>query len=228
MKLFLRILTITALAVATAHPAAAQNAPGLLNTFEVQQLVAADTPDAHAVLAKHFIALTAAYKADAARYSALANAYIGNPNHTAGVDVAARRMRQAQEATANAKIARAVTAYHQILSIGGMAMPPAGAAAFDGGKGAPAPRFAQLNEFGKSARTSAEHRVLAEYYLSMARNEMSNANTYATMAELSRVNGSRNAAVTATYGERLAHRAREVARQANAAAQLHRQLANIG
>jgi hypothetical protein len=228
MKPFVRIFTITALAVATAHTAAAQNAPGLLNTFEVQQLVAADTPDAHAVLAKHFIALTAAYKVDAARYSALANAYIGNPNHTAGVDVAARRMRQAQEATANAKIARGVTANHQILSIDGMATPPVGAAAFDGGKGAPAPTLAELNDLGKSARTSAEHRVLAEYYLAMARNETSNAIAYTAMAELSRVSGGRNTTVTSACGERLARHAHEIARQANAAVVLHRQLANIG
>jgi hypothetical protein len=228
MKVFLRILTLALLAAAIADTAAAQNVPWLLNTFEVQQLVAADTPDAHAILAKHFVALTAAYKADAARYAALANTYIGNPNHTAGVYVAARRTRQVEEATANAKITRAVAAYHQILSIGGMATPPAGAAAFDGGKGAPAPTLAQLNELGRSARTSAEHRVLAEYYLTIARNETSKANAYAAMGELSRVSGSRNAVVTAACSERLARRAREIARQASAAVELHRQLADIG
>jgi hypothetical protein len=228
MKVFLRILTIAMLAAAIADTAAAQNARWLLNTFEVQQLVAADTPDAHAILAKHFIALTAAYKADAARYAALANTHIGNPNHSAGVDVAYRWRRQAEEATANANLARAVAAYHQILSIGGVASPPAGIAAFDGGKGAPAPTLAQLNELGRSARTSAEHRVLAEYYLTIARNETSKANAYAAMAELSRVGGSRNWVVTAACSERLARRAREIARQANAAVELQRQLADIG
>ena len=72
MRVFLRVLTITALAAATAQTATAQNASGLLNILEVQQLVAADTPQAHAALAKHFIALAAVYRADADRYSAFA------------------------------------------------------------------------------------------------------------------------------------------------------------
>lgn len=228
MKLYVRFIGIATLAMATANTAAAQNSsPWLLNTIDVQRLVMADTPEAHTALAKHFIALAAVYKSDAARHTALANASTGNPNHP-GVGVAARRLRQSEEAAVNANTARAVTVYHQILSIGGMAVPPAGATAFEGGKGAAPITLAQLNRLGKTARTRTDHRVLAEYYLDLARNEMANADQYATTAELARVSGGRNGVVAAAHGERMARRAREIARQANAAVERHRQLANIG
>jgi len=81
MKLFSRMLVIAAAVVAAAVSASAQTAPGLLNKLEVQRLVAANTPAAHASRAKHFIALTETYGADAARYRALATGFVGNPNH---------------------------------------------------------------------------------------------------------------------------------------------------
>ena len=214
--------------MATAQTAAAQNASRLLNTLEVQRLVAADTPEAHAALARHFIALVHTYRQEAARYTASANAYVGNPNHPADMNVSASRMRKAADATANANAARAVVAYHQLLSLGYTSRRPADAAAFDGGKGAPAPTAAEVERLVAAARTPQAHRELVEYFLVVARTETSHAEMYARTARMARVSGARNTEVVATRYDHLATIARDAARKADLAVELHRQLAAIG
>ena len=228
MRMFLRILTMTALATLTAQTAAAQNASGLLNVFEVQRLVAADTPQAHAALAKHFVALAAVYRADADRYSAMAALPSGNPNHPEGTGIRERRTRQADAAFGAARTVRALAAYHQILSIGRVSKRPAGSSAFDGGKGAPPPTPAELNELVRSARTPSAERELVEYFRVVARTETANAEAYSRTARMSRVSGARNTEATAGRYEHLASMAREAARRAMMAVELHRQLAAIG
>jgi hypothetical protein len=224
--MFLRIFTMTALAALTAQTAAAQNASGLLNVLEVQRLVAGDTPQAHAALAKHFVALAAVYRADADRYSAIAALPSGNPNHPVGTGIRERRIRQADAAFAAARTVRTLAAYHQILSIGRVSKRPAGSSAFDGGKGAPPPTPAELNELVRSARTpSAE---LVEYFRVVARTETASAEAYARTARMTRVSGARNTEAIAVRFEHLASTARQAARQANLAVELHRQLAEIG
>jgi hypothetical protein len=226
--MFLRILTMTALGALTAQTAAAQNASGLLNVLEVQRLVAADTLQAHAALAKHFVALAAVYRAEADRYSALAALPSGNPNHPIDTGIRERRTRQADAAFAAARTVRTLAANHQILSVGRVSRRPAAAAAFDGGKGAPLPTRAELDALAKAARTPSAHRELAEYFLIQARTETSNAEAYALHARMTRVSGARNTEATAVRYEQLAATAREAARRANLAAELHRQLAAIG
>jgi hypothetical protein len=227
MSIFLRTFTLATVAIAMAATATAQNA-GLLNTFEVQRLVVADTPEAHTALAKHFIALAEVYRADARHYSTLATLPAGNPNHPFGTDARDRRIRQADGAAAAERTARSVAAYHQILSIGGMLRRPAGAAAFDGGMGAPLPSRAELDQLAASADTRAAQRDLVEYFLIVARTESSNAEAYAQMARMTRVSGARSTEAIAARFDRMAGVAREAAHQANLAAELHRQLAAIG
>jgi hypothetical protein len=228
MNVLFRMAPAVMSLVVIAVPARAQVGSGVLNRLEVQQLAAADTTEAHAALAKHFIALANAYRTDAARYTTLANAYIGNPNHSNGIGVAGSRMRKAENATANADTARAVAAYHLILSIGGTSRRLAGDPAFDGGKGAPLPTRAELDELARTARTPSAHRELAEYFLIMVRTETSNAETYAQMGRMARVSGGRNTETIAARYEYLASIAREAARRASLAVERHRQLAAIG
>lgn len=228
MRVFLRILAIAALAMATAQTATAQNASGLLNFLDVQRLVVADTPEAHTALAKHFIALAASYRADASRYSALAALPAGNPNHPFSTDSRERRLRQADAAAAAARTVRTVAAYHQILSIGGMSRRPAGAPAFDGGKGAPLPTPAELDELVRTARTPSAQRELVEYFRGVERTETANAEAYARTARMTRVSGARNTEAIAARYDHFASMSREAARQANLAVELHRQLATIG
>jgi hypothetical protein len=228
MKIPLRMLLILIAVTAVAAPAPAQTRAGVRNRFEVQQLAAADTTEAHAMLAKHFMAVADVYRTDAARYITVAKTYVGNPNHSNGIAVADSWMRKAEDATANANTARAVAAYHLILSMGGTSRRLAGASAFDGGKGAPLPTRAELDELAMAARTPLAHRELAEYFLIMARTETSNAETYARTARMARVSGGRNTETIAARYEYLASIAREAARRADLAVELHRQLAAIG
>ena len=228
MRVLVRILTISALAMTVAQTADAQNAAGLLNSLEVQRLVAADPPKAHATLAKHFIALAAVYKADADRYSALAALPGGNPNHPVATDGRERRARLAHAAIADARAARDAAAYHLILSIRGTPRQLAGSPVFDGGKGAPLPTLAELDELARTAGTPSAHRELAEYFLIVARAETSNADELARTARMKRVSGARNTEAAAAHFEHLASEAREAARQARLAVEVHRQLATIG
>jgi hypothetical protein len=228
MNIPFRTASVAVSFVVMAIPASAQVGSALLNRYEVQQLAAADTAEAHAALAKHFIALADVYRRDAARYTTLANAYVGNPNHPVGMAVAASRMRKADEATANANMARAVVAYHQLLSIGRTSRRPAGAAAFDAGKGARMPTGIELDELARMARTPSAHRELAEYFLVVACTETANAEAYVRTARMTRVSGARNTEGIAGRYEQLAATARDAAKRANLAVELHRQLAAIG
>jgi len=228
MKLFSRMLVVAAAVTAMAGTAMAQTAPGLLNKLEVQSLVAAHTPAAHASLAKHFIALSETYTADAARYRALATGFVGNPNHRSGIDPGARRARQADAAAELALNARAMAAYHQLLSLGSAATVPSAAVTFDAGFGAPAPTAAQLSQLAKSARTSTDQRVLEEYFLTVARAETATADAHAVMGQMQRAGATRGLNDPAAYCDRMVKLARAASTQATANAELHRQLANIG
>ena len=227
MTRFSRLLALAA-AVFIADTSAAQTPSWLLNRLEVQRLVSVNTPDAHARLSKHFIALAESYTADAARYRARATASIGNPNHrlAAGIDV--RRTQQAEDAARLADAARAMTAYHQLLSVGAAAVPPPARTRFDGGAGAPAPTPVELNALARRARTPADHRVLAEYYLTLEARETARANEHAQMANMHRGSGQRASETAAMHCDRMARLSREAATHAAAAVSSHRQLAGIG
>ena len=229
MTLFSRVFVVSAVVAFIADTPAARAQPWLLNRLEVQRLVAMNTPEAHARLSKHFIALAETYTADAARYAGRANGSAGNPSHGFGTRTDVRRTRQAQDAARRAEAARAMTVYHQLLSVGAAAVPPPARAQLDGGTGAPAPTQAELHELAMRARTPADHRVLAEYYLTLETRETALANEHARMANMQRVSGGRGAwETTATHSDRLAGLSRKAAKHASAAASVHRQLASIG
>ena len=228
MKHFSRILVIAASVPATAAWASAQTT-GILNTFEVQRLVAADTPAAHASLAKHFVALADKYAADAARFRALAAVPAGSPNHAAPVGASTRRARQADAAVSLSDAARSVAAYHQFLSIGSRPSAPPERTAFDGGFGATVPTNAEVKQAVATARTAADHHVFAEYFLTVAARERTSANARKMQARMFRAGGQRGGAdFGAMHGECLEKLARAAAKNASADATLHRQLANIG
>lgn len=221
----------TALAVAfvTAGTAAAQTTSGVLNILEVQRFVAAGTPAAHVALSSHYMALADRFAADAARFDALANAPFGNPNHPLTVGADRRRVRQAEAAMALSEGAREMAAYHQFLLMGVSAPPPADRATFDGGFGARAPTAWELKAATAAARTAADHHVLEEYYMTVNTRSTTDAKAHAAMANNLRVSGQRRGSeFAAMHCERLAKEAREAAKEASAAAALHRQLADIG
>jgi hypothetical protein len=229
MKRISRLLLLAIAVVAAAGSAAAQTPSGLLNILDLQRLVATDTPEAHATLAKHFVALADTYARDAARFNALATAPGGNPNHAPPIAPGARRARQATAAAQLAESARAMAAYHQLRSMSVAAPPPANRALFDGGLGAATPTAAEVDTAAASARTAADHQVLVEYFLTVEARETASANDHAVQARAFRVSGQRRGAeLAAMHCDRMAKLSRDAATQAAAAAARHRQLASIG
>ena len=128
MKALYRILAAAVAVVATAGIAHAQAPSDIVNGLEVKQLVAANTPEANASLAKHFTALAEAYTADAAQHQAMARAYVGNPNHSLGNNVGTHCTKLAELATESATAAREMATYHEQLAAGVTATVPKGAA----------------------------------------------------------------------------------------------------
>jgi len=226
-RLFAMVLAV---ALVTAGTLAAQTTSGVLNTLEVQRLVAAGTPAAHVALSSHYMALAEMFATQAARFDALARAPSGAPNHpvvTMGVN--ARHVSQAQAAMALSERAREMAAYHQFLSIGAPAAPPVDRATFDGGFAARTPTASELRAATAAARTAADHHVLEEYYMTVNARSAADAKAHAAMANNFRVSGQRRGSeLAAMHCDRLAKQAREAAKDASAAAALHRQLADIG
>jgi len=103
VTLFSRVLVVAGVVVLIADASAAQTQSWLRNRLEVQRLVAVNTPEAHAQLSKHFIALAETYTFDAVRYAARANGFVGNPNHGLADYRDVRRTQQAEDAARRAE-----------------------------------------------------------------------------------------------------------------------------
>jgi hypothetical protein len=201
----------------------------MLNSLEVKRLVSEGTPAANATLAKHFAALADKYTTEAATHTAMAGAYSGNPNHSLGANMGVHCKKLAELATASANTAREMVSYHKQLAAGTAPESPAGAAAFDAGKGAPAPTPDDVKKLAAAAHTPADHHGLEEYFLTLAKQKTAEANEHANMANTFRVSGQRRGSeFAATHCDSLAKQARDAAKEATASAELHRQLANVG
>jgi hypothetical protein len=228
MKRISRLLIVTTGILLMAGSATAQTASGVLNSLEVQRLVTEGTPAANATLAKHFAALADKYAMEAAAHNAMASAYMGNPNHSLGGGMRVHCKNLADLATASAKTAREMVTYHNNLAAGASPEPPKGAVAFDAGAGASAPTTEELKRLAAEAHTAADHHALEEYFVTLARRETTNAKAHAAMANSFRVSGQRRGSeFAAMHYDSLAKLARDAAKEAEAAATMHRQLANV-
>jgi hypothetical protein len=207
--------------------AAAQTSPALLNSLDVQRLVASNDPAANARLLDHFTALAATYEAEAREHSAMAQGFSGNPNHPA-VGMSEHCKRLAEIATQEAATIKEIAAYHAQLATGAAATVPKNAAPYQAGKGATVPTEAHLHELAMSARTPADHRALEEYYVTVATKNDAAAAEHVTMAQSYRASARKGAADPATHCDRMVMLSRDAAKEARAAAAQHRQLANVG
>jgi hypothetical protein len=167
---FTRYLLLPTVAMLTfAAGAAGQDKPfGLLNSFEVRQLVDRAEPGDHARLGAHFAALGVRYTAEAKRHTSMAQNYIGNPSRNLGTGMSAHCKQLANLNTQSATTVRELAAYHEKLSSGGMATLPRDGAKFHGGAGAPEPTDNELNALAAKASLPAEHRALEEYFRTLA------------------------------------------------------------
>ncbi|RPI51372.1 MAG: hypothetical protein EHM55_19100 [Acidobacteria bacterium] len=221
-----RSFAIAATAVFTlAGSVAAQDKPaGVLNSLEVQELVARAEPADHVRLGAHFYALGDWYAAEAKRHISMSQSFAGNPNRNLGTGMSAHCKQLANLNTQSATTVRELAAYHQKLAGGGAATPPSGGARFQGGAGAPKPTEKELNALAAKASTSAEHHALEEFFLTLAKRYAAEVNEHVRLAETYR--GTR-IAQAAVHHDRLAGLSRDAAKEATASAQMHRDLAGV-
>jgi hypothetical protein len=228
MKSFYRLAVAAVAVVGAVTLATAQTPSGVLNKLEVQTLVAAETPEASAALAAHFSALAERYTADAASHRAMGNAYKANANRSAANSAATHCERLAALATESAAAARDLAKYHTDFAGGRAAVIPKGAAGLHAGHGAPEPTGDQLHTLAMAARTRADHLALEEYFLTVAKKNATEAADHVAMAKAYRAGVRKGTYDPAVNCDRLARIARDAAKEATEAANLHRQLANIG
>jgi hypothetical protein len=220
-----RSLTLAAVAalVFSAAGAAQTGTSRLMNSEAVRQATQRGDPADHAALREHFMALSERYTKEAKTHTAMAQSYAGNPRGTlAGMTAHCKRL--AALNTESAGTTRELSAYYGKLANNIPATPPAESARFEGGKGAPEPTEADLKALAAKANIPAEHRGLAEYFQTLARRYSAEANAHAGLAAVYR--GTRIAHVGVMH-DRLATSAREAAKEATAAADMHSQLANL-
>ncbi len=198
--------------------------PEVLNALEVQQLVTRGEPAGHARLSAHFSALAKQYAADAKRHKAMSLAFGGNPNRQVTTGARSHFARLAELNAQSATILRELAAHHEALAAGSRSTIPRGAARFEGGASAAAPTKPELRALAAEANTPADHRGIEEYFLTLARKYSAAADEHVAMAHAYR--GTR-VAMAAAHCDRLIALSRDSAKQANAVATLHRQLAVI-
>ena len=223
-----RSLALAAVATLTfAASGAAQNrAPGLLNSLEVRQLVARGEPGDQAQLSGHFTALADRYAAEAKRHIAMSQSFIGNPSRNLGAGMSAHCKQLANLNTQSETAARGLAVYHAKLAGGTPATPPKNGALFQSGAGAPEPTEKELSALAERASTPAEHRGLEEYFSTLAKRYTRDAEQHAQFAAAYR-NSARVTQAAVTH-DRLAELSRAAAKEATAAAEMHKQLAGVG
>ena len=224
--IFTHSLSIAAVAALTLMPGtvAAQDNSGILNSLEVRQLVGRAEPGDHVRLGSHFSALGDRYAAEAKRHTSMAQSFIGNPSRNLGTGMSAHCKQLANLNTQSATTVRELAAYHQKLASGSPATPPKDGARFQGGAGAPEPTEKELNALAAKASTPAEHRALEEYFLTLAKRYTADADEHVVLAQTYR--GTR-IAQAAVHHDRLAGLARDAAKEATAAARMHKDLAGV-
>jgi hypothetical protein len=223
----IRSLPILALAflVFGGNAVAQDRSPAVLNPLEVQQLVKRAEPADSTRLAAHFTALAELYAAQAKRHTSMAQSFVGNPSRNLGTGMSAHCKQLADLNMKSATELRELATYRQKLASGITATPPAGAAGFEGGAGAPAPTEQELNAMAAKASSPAEHRALEGYFQTLPKGYTADAAEHATMANTYRGTKIAQAAV---HCDNLVTLSRDAAKEATAAAEMHKQLADVG
>jgi hypothetical protein len=220
-----RSLAVGALAVlVAAGTAAAQATSPILNTLEVQKLVASGGPADDTRLSAHFAALSDRYAAEATRHEVMAQSFAGNPNRSSGAGMSVHCRRLAGLNSESAATLRELASHHRKLAGGAPSAPPPGGARFQGGAGASKPTQQELKAWAAKAHTPADHRALAEYFQTVAKRYTADDTAHVAIAASYR--GTR-IAQAADHWDRMVANARESAKEATAAADMHLQLANI-
>ena len=220
----IRTLSFAALALAalSGNIAAQHRSAPILNSLEVQQLVKRAEQADNARLAAHFTALADRYTAEAKRHTTMSQNFTGNPNRSLGTGMSMHCKQLAELNTQSTTTLRELATYHKALATGAAATPPVAGSPFRSGADAPVPTDQELSVMAAKAGTPADHRVLEEYFLTLAQRDTTQADEHVALASAYRGTKIAQAAV---HHDRLAQLARDSAKEAMAAAEMHKQLA---
>jgi hypothetical protein len=215
----IRVVAGAALALtALVHTANAQTASPILNAVEVQKLVASTDPADNARLSAHFAALADRFTREATRHDAMAQAFIASPTRRTPTNTAADHCKRlAGLNRQSADTLRELAAYHEKRAAGAVPAVPKGA-------GAPEPSDDELAALAAKASTPADHHALEEYFQTAAKRYREAVNEHSAMAQAYR--GTR-IAQAAVHCDRLVSLSQDEAKEATAAAEMHKQLAGI-
>jgi hypothetical protein len=217
---------VAAFLTVAAGAAVAQTKPSaILNTLEVQDLIKRSEPADHARLGAHFAALAERYAADAKRHTSMAQGFLGNPTRRVAANSAADHCKRLVELNnQSAATLRELATHHDSLAAGKTSAVPRSAARFEGGAGASTPTEQELSALAAKANTPADHGKLQEYFVSAEKRYAAEADQHAAMAQAYR--GTR-IAQAAAHCDRLVALSRDSAKEANAAAAMHKDLAGV-
>ena len=216
------VLATAALLIAVAPLAAQDRVNGILNSVEVRQLVARAEPAADARLAGHLRGRADRYTAEEKREASMSQSFMANPGRNLGTGMSTHCKRLADLNSKFATTTRELAAFYEKLAAGAAATLPHDSSRFQAGAGAPEPTVAELKAMAATASTPAEHRALAEYFQTLAKRYTATADEHATFAQTYR---GTKIAHASTIHDHLARLARDSAKEATAAAEMHRQLA---
>jgi hypothetical protein len=217
-----RSLSAAAL-LALAAPAAFAQAPSpILDTVEVRRLVASTVPADQSRLAVHFIALAERHEADAKRHVDMAKGYVPGPRGH-GLEMQTHCKRLTDLGLKSATTLRQLAKHHAALAGGAVSTPPAKGAKYQAGAEAREPSEDDLTRLAIKASTTADHKVLQEYFLAFAKRYDAEADGHNGMATLYRTTS--RLAPVATRCDRLVTELRGIAGEARSAAAMHGLLA---
>lgn len=208
----------------TGNVAAQEKSSAIVNTLEVRRLVARAEPEDNARLSAHFAALASRYAAEAKRHTSMSQSFSGNPSRNLGTGMSVHCKRLADLNTQEAATLRELATYHDELAGGKATTLPNGAAKYQSGGGAPAPTVKELAALGAKASTPADHHALEEYFRTLANRYETDAKEHASFA--AGLRGTRIEHAAAIHS-RLATLSRDAAKEASAAAEMHKQLAHV-
>ena len=197
----------------------------VLNSLEVQELIKRAEPADHARLEVHFAVLAEQYAADARRHSAMAQAFIASPIRRTAANSAADHCKRLEQLNLqSAATLRELAAHHEGLAAGKASAEPRGAARFEAGAGAPAPTAEELTALAAKASTARRSPcppgLLPDTGEAVHRGRQRSRRDGASVPGHANYPGGRALRPLVTLS-------RDAAKEATAAAAMHKQLAGI-
>ena len=187
----------------------------ILNTVELRQAITSEAPADQARLAAHYAALADKYGASAKRHTSMAAATASSKNP--GVSVHCKQL-----ATLDGRLeaaARELAAFHTKAAQGAQGASPAHPGGLATGTGARKATDEELEAFADKATKSGDHQALAEYFSTLSKRYIADSEAHSGLAAAYRT--TKSMAGMATHCERLASLAKDAAKEARAAADMH-------